>query len=148
MATNQEPIFPAIWLGETCGLMHFPDQDRLFTTQLMLWGPLTLDGDSIVCSNGIEWSISVSQKERFSLRNWLKVLVGREVKVRVEYAYSKSGEFGLEELKARLIKQSANDPGDLMWQFVEHEDIVKGVTSAKSFSELFDFLLHTVCEES
>jgi hypothetical protein len=147
MVAQLTPKYPVIWLGNECGLMHFQDQDALFTTDLMFWGPLTFDWGSVVCSDGIEWSISVSKKEKFSIGKRLKALTGRLVHTRVEYEYSKSGELSLDELKSRLIKQSENDPGDVMWQFVEHEDIEKGVMAAGSVGELFDFLRGSVCGE-
>lgn len=147
MHENLTPNFPIIWLGDECGLMHFQDQDAFFTTEVMFWGPLTFDWGSVVCSDGIEWSISVSKKEKFSIGKRLKALMGRLVHARVEYKYSKSGELSLEELQSRLIQQSENDPGDVMWQFVGHEDIVKGVMAANNFGELFDFLRDSVCGE-
>ena len=145
MDANLNPNFPIIWLGDKCGLMHFQEQDAFFTTDLTFWGPLTFDCGSVVCSDGIEWSISVSKKEKSPMGKRLKALMGRLVHARVEYEYSKAGKLGLEELKSRLIKQSENDPGDLMWQFVEHEDIVNGVMAARDINELFDFLRDSVC---
>ncbi|MDH3620578.1 MAG: hypothetical protein OER91_06795 [Gammaproteobacteria bacterium] len=141
------PKYPVIWLGDKCGLMHFQDQDAFFTTDLMFWGALTFDWGSVVCSDSIEWSISVSKKEKVSLGKRLKALAGHLVHTRVEYDYSKIDELSLEDLKSRLIRQSENDPGDVMWQFVEHEDIVKGVMTARSVDELFDFLRDSVCGE-
>ena len=40
MDANLTPNFPVIWLGDKCGLMHFQDQEPLFTTELKFWGPL------------------------------------------------------------------------------------------------------------
>ena len=148
MDAKRNPTFPVIWLGETCGLMHFQDQESFFKTDLMFWGPLTLDWGCLVCSDGIEWTASVSQEEKVSLGKRLKALTGRVVHARVEYEFTRSGDLSLDELKTRLIRQSENDPGDVMWQFVEHEDIVKGVTAARTYAELFDFLRDSVCGES
>ena len=128
--------------------MHFRDEDSFFTTALMSWGPLTLDWGTLVCSDGVEWTTSVSKKEKFSLRKRLKALTDRMVHTRVEYEYTRSDELTLDELKSRLIRQSENDPGDVMWQFVEHGDIVNGVTAARNFAELFEFLRLSVCGES
>lgn len=128
--------------------MHFKDEDSFFTTGLMFTGPITLDWGILVCSEGLKWTTTVSREERVSLKDRLKALRGRRVLTRVEYAYKESGEISLDELKARLIQQSENDPGDVMWQFVEHDDIVEGVTASGSYAELFEFLRSSVCGES
>ncbi len=128
--------------------MHFQDQDAFFTTNLMFSGPLTFDCGSVICSDGIGWSISVSSTEAFSLARRLEALVGRLVHTRVEYAYEKTGEFTLEELRSRLIEQSENDPGDVMWQFVDHEEISNGVNQAQTIEKLFVFLRDSVCGEA
>ena len=136
-----------IWLGVPAGLMYFHNEERLFTTELMVWGPLTFEWGAVVDSGGSEWSISVSHKEPFSLLKRLRALFGGAVETRVEYNFARSGGFSLEELKSRLISQSENDPGDIMWQYIEHKDIVEGVMSAKSIPDLFDFLAQSVCQE-
>lgn len=148
MNRRLEPTFPVIWLGEVCGLMHFEDEESFFTTDLMFTGPITLDWGILVCSAGLEWTTSVSREDSVSIKDRLRALTGRRVLTRVEYAYTKSGELGLDELKTRLIKQSENDPGDVMWQFVDHDDIVKGVSASSSYAELFEFIRLSVCGES
>lgn len=120
--------------------MHFADEESFFTTDLMFTRPITLDWGKLVCSGGLECTTSVSRKEKVSIKDRLKALTGRRVLARVEYAYRMSGELNLDELKTCLIKQSENDPGDVMWQFVDHDDIVKGVTECGSYAELFEFL--------
>jgi hypothetical protein len=148
MNGKPNPTFPVIWLGETCGLMYFKDEESFFTTDLMFSGPITLDWGYLVCSEGIEWKTTVSREEKVSFRTRLKALRGCVVHTRVEYSYTMSGELSLEELKTRLIRQSENDPGDVMWQFIEHEDILKGVTASASYAERFEFLRLSVCGES
>ena len=128
--------------------MHFEDEETFFTTDLIFTGPITLDWGILVCSKGLEWKATVSREEKVSLKDRLKALAGRRVLTRVEYVFTRLGELTLHELKTRLIKQSESDPGDVMWQFVEHDDIVEGVTAAGNFTELFEFLRLSVCGES
>ncbi len=146
--TSMSPTFPAIWLGDTCGLMHHQDEKAFFTAQLMIWGPLTFEFGTIIDLNGEEWSITVSEKEKVPVINRIKVFLGIYIETTVTYDYKKLNRLGLEELKARLAKQSENDPGDIMWHFIEHENIVSGVMNAKSYQELFAFINSKICSEN
>lgn len=141
------PKFPIIWLGPKCGVMHFRNLAALNTAQLLFFGPLLLEGDSIIDSEGQEWTLFLNKKPNITLAQRIKVLIGNHVEVAIDYGFLKSYLYDFEGLKQRLITQSANDPGDLMWQFIEHDDIVQGVNLSQCIGSLFQFLELKVCNE-
>lgn len=142
------PKFPVIWLGSKCGVMHFNKIEELNTTDLMFFGPLLFEGDSIIDATGQEWGLTLNTKPQINFFQRIKALAGSHVETTVDYGFSKLSLFDLNSLKARLIKQSENDTGDLMWQFIEHDEIVEGVTSSMSITSLFQFIENKVCSET
>jgi hypothetical protein len=142
------PKFPVIWLGANCGVMHFNNIDKLNTTDLMFFGPLVFETDLIVDSVGQEWVLRLNSKTKISLSERLKAMFGSCVKVKVDYGFIKSQQYELDQLKAKLVEQSKNDSGDLMWQFIEHDEIVSGVNSSSSIPALLQFIESKVCNET
>lgn len=142
------PKFPIIWLGSKCGVMHFHSLAELNSTELMFFGPLLFEGDSIIDSEGQEWTLFLNNKPEISLLQRIKAVTGNHVKIAIDYGFLKSYLYDLEGLKQKLILQSANDPGDLMWQFTEHDEIVRGVNLCQSIESLFQFIERNVCNET
>jgi len=142
------PKFPVIWFGERYGVMYFETAKELSTTQLMLWGPLSFEGDSIIDSLGIRWELSIESRDRASLLERIKVLFGRYVEISITYAFQLRDTYNLDSIKARLIEYSEHDSGDVMLQFIEHDKIVAGIKAAEEIEELFEFVNSMVCSES
>ncbi|WP_234041747.1 hypothetical protein [Persicirhabdus sediminis] len=51
-----------------------------------------------------------------------------------------AGEADLDQMKQRIRELLENDPGDLLYQWTDHEEWEAGLTASNSVPELFDFI--------
>lgn len=51
-----------------------------------------------------------------------------------------AGDADLDQMKARIRELLENDPGDLLYQWTDHEEWEAGLAASKSVPELFDFI--------
>ena len=114
----------------------------------MFIGALTMEWGNIIDSDGIEWSLEIERRERPSIAKRVSALLGRETTVSVQYRYTMRQSLTLGQIRKRIIRQSERDPGDVMWQFLEHDQIEAGVLAADSLIALYEFLRDEVCQES
>jgi hypothetical protein len=75
----------------------------------------------------------------------MRVALGHSVETTVSYSYEPKSKLSLAELKAKLLAYSAKDPGDLMHQFSDPQEIEEGVNLAQSIPVLFEFVGEVVC---
>lgn len=137
---SQRPRFPAVLYYPDCGVEHFSEEAELCSQSISFrLKDLFLD-KLLVDTDGVEWEIDAIGASKVSL--WQRIRhMSRGDQVRtVQVEYRKSGMLTLDELKQRTQRQIDLDPGDLMMQFVDEEDLRAGVAQADSIAALIEFL--------
>ncbi len=59
---------------------------------------------------------------------------------RFQVELGSAGEAELDQMKTRIRELLENDPGDLLYQWTDHEEWEEGLTASISIPELFDFI--------
>lgn len=97
--------------------------------------------DTIYDSNGKKWEItSISPEPQFNLLQRIASVLFWNPLIRFNLTCSEIGRYDIDELKDFIRKQVDSDPGDLLLQFMEKEEIEESLKSASTHSELFRFL--------
>ena len=136
----KQPRFPALLYYPDCGVEHFsaeaelcsqPISNRLRDLFLDRW---------LVDSDGIQWSIDAIAASKVSVWQRIRHMSRGDQYRNVQVEYEQIGSLSLHELKERTFTQIDRDPGDLMMQFVDEEDLRAGVAQAESIPTLIEFL--------
>jgi len=104
-------------------------------------------GDSLIDSDGVEWSIQATAASPVSFWRRLRHLSRQDQYRTVEVEYERGGNLSLKDLKDRTFAQIARDPGDVMMQFADEADLRAGVARADSIDGLIEFLRKAVWDD-
>ena len=120
--------------------MHFRTQAELSSWPIDFRLKTLFSGDSLIDSNGAEWSIDAIAASKVSLWQRIRHVSRRDQYRTVQVEYKAVGVLSLQELKDRTFAQIDRDPGDLMMQFVDEKDLRAGVSQADTIPALIEFL--------
>lgn len=104
-------------------------------------------GDSLIDSDGAEWSIEAVAASKVSLWQRIRHMSRRDQYRTVQVEYKQIGTLSLQDLKDRTFAQIDRDPGDVMMQFVDDEDLRAGVSQTRTIQDLIEFLRKAECDE-
>lgn len=134
-----KPELPCIWIGKECGLLFIDDLEEIRVTSVkdILGG--SYKELNLFSSDGVIWGVKVAENIEISLldKTLAYTIFNRPLKVKLQYF--KKDKISLADLKNKILEQSRKDPGDLMWQFIEPEEIEREVPKAETFNDLFLF---------
>ncbi len=124
--------------------MHFATLEDLTTIHLAavrdLFRPIRL-----YASDGLIWTGTIEHSWKPSLISRLRSLFNKDLQVTVDLTYSRVGKFSLFDLKSTLERNAENHPGDMIFQFLDPEQLSRGIEGSNSVEALFDFIDRGIC---
>ncbi len=144
---SQQPRFPALLYLEVCGVMYFRTEAELRSQPIDFRLRGMFSGDSLIDSDGAEWSIEATAASPVSFWQRLRHLSRQDQYRTIQVEYERIGRLSLQQLKDRTFAQIARDPGDVMMQFADEEDLRNGVAEAQSLEALIEFLRKAVWDD-
>ena len=128
--------------------MHFRAKAELCSWPIHFRPNELFRGDSLIDSDGVEWAIEVVAASKVSLWRRIQHMSRGDQHRTVEVLFKKVGTLSLQKLKDRTFVQIGRDPGDVMMQFVDEENLRAGVSQAGSIQDLIEFLRKAESDEA
>jgi hypothetical protein len=132
-------IAPSIWLGTDCGLIIYTNTSEIGKTTVYQICNNFFDDFKLYSINGEIFTLEISN---FPNINFLEKILSYTIynrNINLEFELKLTGRISLEVLKKAILQQSEKDPGDVMWQFVDPEEIKSEIPKLKSFNDLFRY---------
>ena len=128
--------------------MHFATEAELRSWPIDLRLSDLFTGDWLVDSDGVEWSMNATGASDVSFWSRLRHLSRRDQYRTAEVEYKRIGTLSLQDIKDRTLAQIDRDPGDVMMQFEDEDELRAGVTHAGGIRELIEYLGKALGDEA
>lgn len=144
---SQQPTFPALLFLQECGVLHFRTEAELRSQPIDFRLSNMFSGDSLIDSDGVEWLIDAIAASKVSIWQRVRHMSRGDQYRTVQVEYRRIGKLSIRDLRNRTLVQIDRDPGDVMMQFVEEEDLRAGVRRADNIQGLIEFLRKAESDE-
>jgi hypothetical protein len=132
-------ISPSIWLGPDCGLLIYTNTSEIGKTTVYQICNNFFDNFRLYSIKGEIFTLEIINFPKINILEKILSYAIYNRNIDLEFELKLTGKISLDELKQLILQQSEKDPGDVMWQFVEPEEIKTEVPKLKSFNDLFRY---------